>query len=146
MAQIAKENFELKNIIITSVITRIEVLSSKLTPEQEEKFKKTFRSPNHTLHDVDPPIADKARQFRDQLLNHVSGKILSTPDAIHLATAAIYGANEIHTFDDGQKDNKHLGMLELNGDQRVEKLVICKPTVPQGELGLPTAPLQSTAE
>ena len=56
---------------------------------------------------------------------------MSLPDAIHLATAAIYKADEVLTFDDGQKDKKALGLLELNGDERVEKLVICKPTVKQ---------------
>ena len=127
---IAQENFEMKNVIITSVITQIEVLSAKLTAEQEALFKKSFRSQFHIQYDVDPPIAQKARQFRELLLNP-SGKGLCLPDAIHLATAAIYKADEVLTFDDGQKDKKTLGLLELNGDRRVEKLVICKPTVKQ---------------
>ena len=140
MVQIAKDNFELKNTIITSAITLIEVLSSKLTPEQEEQFQKTFRSPSHILYDVDPPVALKARQFRERFLNHPSGWGISTPDAIHLATAAIFNVNEFHTFDNGQKDKKTLGLLELNGDERVDNLTICKPTVPQEELGLATPP------
>src|SRR5258707_7739962 len=102
----------MKNVIITSVITQIEVLSAKLTSEQEELFKKSFRSQYHIQYDVDPPIAQKARQFRESLLNHASGKGLSTPDAIHLATAAIYRAEEVHTFDNGQKDKKWIGLLE----------------------------------
>jgi predicted nucleic acid-binding protein len=138
MAQLAKDNFELKNTIITSAITLIEVLSAKLTAAQEEQFQKTFRSPNHILYDVDPPIALKARQFRERFLNHPSGKGISTPDAVHLATASIFSVNEFHTFDDGQKDRKTLGLLELSGDERIDKLVICKPVVPQTELGLTT--------
>jgi predicted nucleic acid-binding protein len=134
---IAQENFEMKNVIITSVITQIEVLSAKLTADQEELFKKSFRSQFHIQYDVDPPIAQKARQFRESLLNS-SGKGLALPDAIHLATAAIYKADEVLTFDDGQKDKKSLGLLELNGNERVEKLAIRKPTVPQAELGLAT--------
>lgn len=130
---IAHENFEMKNVIITSVITQIEVLSAKLTAEQEELFKKSFRSQYHIQYDVDPPIAQKARQFRESLLNP-GGKGLSLPDAIHLATAAIYKADEVLTFDDGQKDKKSLGLLELSGNARVDKLVICKPTVAQQNL------------
>jgi predicted nucleic acid-binding protein len=130
---IAQENFAMKNVIITSVITQIEVLSAKLTTEQEELFRKSFRSQFHIQYDVDPPIAQKARQFRESLLNP-SAKCLSLPDAIHLATAAIYKADEVLTFDDGQKDKKSLGLLELSGNERVDKLVICKPTVKQGNL------------
>jgi predicted nucleic acid-binding protein len=130
---IAHENFEMKNVIITSVITQIEVLSARLTPDQEELFKKSFHSQFHIQYDVDPPIAQKARQFRESLLNP-SGKGLCLPDAIHLATASIYKADEVLTFDDGQKDRKTLGLLELNGDMRIEKLVICKPTVKQANL------------
>jgi predicted nucleic acid-binding protein len=146
LRQIAHENFEGKNIIITSTITQIEVLDAKLTDEQKEQFRKTFRSQTHIQYDVDPPIAQKARQFREQTLNHISGKKLSTPDAIHLATAAIYNAAEVHTFDDGQKDKKTLGLLELNGDASVDKIVICKPTVPQRELGLATIAPEQISE
>jgi hypothetical protein len=135
MAQIASENFQLKNILFTSVITRIEVLESKLSAEQSELFKKTFRSTNHILYDVDPPIADKARQFRQNVRTD-TGKVLAVPDAIHLATAATYGAHQVHTFDDGQQDKRSIGLLELSGRDCVGGIVICKPNIPQGTLPL----------
>src|SRR2546423_23466 len=75
MAQIAKDNYELKNVIFTSVITLTEVLESKLTKDQVVLFKKTFRSTNHTLHDVDAPIAEKAMQFRMNVQAQ-TGKVL----------------------------------------------------------------------
>ncbi|HZM06010.1 MAG TPA: PIN domain-containing protein [Candidatus Saccharimonadales bacterium] len=130
IAQIAKDNFEQKNVIITSVITLTEVLSSKLTPEEEESFLKTFKRVNHILYDVDYAIATKARKFRESFLSHSSGKTLATPDAIHLATAAILQADELNTFDDGQKERKFLGLLELTGHPAIENLVICKPFIP----------------
>ena len=130
MMQISKQNFENKNIIITSVITLTEVLSSSLTTEQEEAFLKTFKATNHTLYDVDYAIARKARQFREAFLNHQSGKTLATPDAIHAATAVIYQADEMHTFDDGQKNKKFLGLLELSSNSSLDNLLICKPFIP----------------
>ncbi len=137
MEQIANDNFQLKNMIFTSVITLIEVLESKMSPDQRELFRKTFLSSNHVLYDVDPPIAHKAREFRERVKVETQ-KILTTPDAIHLATASIYGAHEVHTFDDGQKEqkSKYIGMLELSGRTCVGGLMICKPTVPQSMLPL----------
>jgi predicted nucleic acid-binding protein len=129
ISQIAKENFENKNLIITSVITLTEVLSSSLTAEQEEAFLKTFKSTNHTLYDVDYAIARKARRFREAFLHHSSSKKLTTPDAIHAATAAIYQVDEMNTFDDGKKEKKFLGLLELNKHSDLDNLTIVKPTV-----------------
>lgn len=137
MTQIAAENFKLNNTILTSVITLIEVLESTLTPDQANQFNRTFNATNHVLYDVDPPIARKARLFRQQVRAETS-KVLSTPDAIHLATAVVCGAHEVHTFDDGKKESKKksIGMLELSGKSCVEGLIICKPTIPQGLLAL----------
>jgi hypothetical protein len=129
MLQIAKDNFENKNEIITSVITLTEVLASKLTFDQEDKFFQTFKYTNHTLYDVDYAIAKKARELRQASLVHPSAKILSTPDSIHIATAIIYQADEMNTFDDGKKDKKTIGLLELTGTKEVDALVICKPSV-----------------
>lgn len=128
---IADENFQMKNVIITSTITQIEVLSSNLTADEEDRFKKSFRAQHHIQYDVDPPIAQRARLIREKFLKQGNGKKLSTPDAIHLATACIYGADEFLTFDDGQKNKKEIGLLSLSGHADLDKLVICKPTVAQ---------------
>jgi predicted nucleic acid-binding protein len=126
MIQIARENFENKNTIITSTITLTEVLPVSLTQSQEEEFLKTFKSTNHTLYDVDYAIAIKARKFRAAFLQHPAGKKLHTPDAIHVATAVIYGVDELHTFDEG--------LLKLSGNELIDKLIICKPVVDQQNL------------
>jgi len=132
--RIAKDNFEKKNIIITSTITFVEVLSSTLGEENERKFRRSFRHQDHIAYDVDPPIAMKAREFRDRFLKYKGGKTLSTPDAIHLATAAIYKADEVWTLDNGQTDKKHLGLLELDGHEWADKLAIKRPHVDQPDL------------
>lgn len=79
---------------------------------------------------LDPPIAMKAREFRDGFLKHESGKNLSTTAAIHLATAAIYKADEVWTLDDGKK-GKHLGLLELDAHEWADKLAIKRSHVDQ---------------
>jgi hypothetical protein len=134
--QTAKENFEKKNIIITSAIIFTEVLSSRFNQDQQCIFRKSFRSGDHIAYDVDPPIALKAGEFREALVTHESGRKLATPDAIHLATASIYKADEFWTFDNGKKDKRHLGLLDLSKDERIGGLVICKPNVQQAQLPL----------
>lgn len=78
----------------------------------------------------------KAREIRVKFLNHPSKRKLSTPDAIHLATALIYEVNEFWTLDDGKKNPKYLGLLELDGHEWLDKLVIKRPHVEQPELPL----------
>lgn len=92
------------------------------------RLRKSFRSQDHLTRDLDPPVAMRTRDSRQNLRNHASGKTLATPDAIHLATASIYSA-EFWTFDAGKKDKKYLRLLELSGDEKVGKLKICKPWV-----------------
>jgi hypothetical protein len=63
------------------------------------------------------------------------GKTVSVPDAIHLATALIYRADEFHTFD-GKNGRNTLGLLPLSGDVGGHKLTICKPVAKSPELDL----------
>ena len=134
--KILKDNFERNAVIITSTLTIVEVLSADLTSEQEELFHKSFRPSDHIRYDLDPPIALKARDFRKRCLDDKSGKTLATPDAIHLATAVICGADEFLTFDKGGKDKKSLGLLGLNKDPRIDELLIKEPELPPGEYPL----------
>jgi predicted nucleic acid-binding protein len=134
IAQILKENYERKNIIISSTLTLVEVLGSNMEPEKEKLFRKAFGSQDHIAYDLDTAIALKARELRDRFLKHKSGKILGTPDAIHLATALTCKARRFFTFDGGGKNKKNLGLLELDKDSGVEGLEITKPVVDQAEL------------
>jgi hypothetical protein len=87
---------------------------------------------------METKIASVAHDLRDYYSTRKAefgGKTLSTPDAIHLATAIIYRVTEFHTFDnDG--DAKSLGLLPLSGDVGGNRLTICKPQARNPELDL----------
>jgi len=134
--QVADDNKNDKNTIVTSTIVFTEVLAAKIGTTKEELFRKSFRGQTHIAYDVDAATALKARAFREAFLSNPSGK-LPTPDAIHLATASICKADEFWTLDDGQK-GKNVSLLSLDRDARVDGLTICKPSVPQASLGLPS--------
>jgi hypothetical protein len=55
---------------------------------------------------------------------------LTTPDAIHLATAIYYGASEFHTFDERDEPRRRRALLPLSGNVAGYPLVIIKPPVP----------------
>ena len=66
---------------------------------------------------------------------------MSTPDAIHRATAILYRVTEFHTFDhDGNA--KLLGSLPLSGNVGGYRLTICKPVArfPEFDLTKPEKP------
>lgn len=125
---ILKLNKQGKNIIMTSTITITELLESKISKQSEELFMAALKRPNITRIPTLEPIAYEARRIRDFYYNQRdrSGKTLSTPDSLHLATAIIYEADEFHSFD--EKDNKNtLGLLPLSGNVAGANLTICKP-------------------
>jgi hypothetical protein len=79
---------------------------------------------------MDSKIASLAHDIRDHYMvrkDEFDGKTLSTPDAIHLATAVLYRVDEFHTFDGGGSSSKSLGLIPLSGDVGGHKLMICKP-------------------
>jgi len=117
---------------VTSTLIFVEVLSAKLSDEQERQFRQSFRRLDHTSYDLTPPIAMKARDFRARCLNDKMS--LKTPDAIHLATASLYNA-ELWTFDEK--------LLRLSGDERVDRLIISKPSDAVAALPLFSQPLSA---
>jgi predicted nucleic acid-binding protein len=135
IAEILRLNKERKNIIITSTLTICEVLESGLNADQDKEFLGCFRFKEHVSYDVDPPIAHRARELRDYYrANPVNGKSsLTTPDAIHLATATIHGADAFHTFDNGgMKDGegkKGIPLLKLGGKIGKYDLAIGHPHI-----------------
>lgn len=126
-------------ILVTSTLSITEVLSAELTDDQRERFEKCF-GPNHLARDVDGAIARKARDFRRACHHYLkSKKVLSTPDAIQLATALISDAEECWTFDRGRSDKRCLGLIQLNKTKNVEGLAICVPYLNQANLPLAPA-------
>jgi predicted nucleic acid-binding protein len=122
--------------IVTSVLTKVEVLSGSIPVGIDTLFAGLMKR-IHPLS-MDTKIAQVAHDLRNYYsLNRdkYGGKILSTPDAVHLATAILYRVTEFHTFDrDG--DAKNLGLLPLSGDVGGNRLIICKPQARNPQLDL----------
>lgn len=122
-------------LILTSDITRIEVLDCRFdTEEQRQVFADFLRRPEVECRPVDNRVAAKAHDIRDYYQARAEengGRTLRTPGAIDLATAIYYEASEMHTFDDGKSSPKSLGLLALSGNVAGHDLTICKPRAAQ---------------
>ncbi|XSG82337.1 MAG: type II toxin-antitoxin system VapC family toxin [Methyloligella sp. ZOD6] len=129
--------------IITSVLTSVEVLQSKLPAGMDTLFAGLMK--RITRLSIDAKVASVAHDIRNyyqQRIDQFDGKKLTTPDAIHLATGVLYRVTEFHTFDDGKSDKKSIGLINLSGDVGGNNLKICKPTAKNPGLDLrpPTEP------
>ena len=107
--------------LAVSTLVYVEVLECKMrmeceTPEQAIKqFEEFMKNRNLVeVFAVDTRIAKRAQELRNRL--NEKGRNIKTPDAIHIATAIVSKAKQLHTFDDG--------ILKLNGKDEVEGLVI----------------------
>lgn len=123
-------------ILITSQMTNLEVLESRLSSDAQKKWKEIFNRRNCQIMDVNPRIGEKASFIRDHY--DQKGIKLSSPDSIQLATAIIFNAEEFHTFDGSGKKRKG-DILPLSGNVAGHKLKICVPYAEQGSLltGIP---------
>jgi predicted nucleic acid-binding protein len=127
-------------IILTSVITSVEVLQSSLPAGVPKIFQGLMKKVEQKS--VDIKIANLVHDLRDYYKMRSAefdGKILSVPDAIHLATAIIYRAAELNTFDASNARNT-LGLLPLSGNVAGHALTICKPVARNPELDLRRLP------
>jgi len=122
--------------IMTSVLTSIEVLSAKVPVGMDTLFSGLMKRVNRISVDTKcAGLAHDLRNYYTLKAQEHSGKTISTPDAIHLATAVLYRADEFHTFDhDG--DGKTLGLLPLSGNVGGHALKICKPEAKSPQLDL----------
>lgn len=118
--------------LITSVLTSVEVLAAKIPAGMDTLFSGLMKRMNRQGMDV--RVASLAHDLR----NHYAmkgGKTLSTPDAIHLATAILCRADEFHTFDQ-EGSSRSLGLIPLSGDVAGHRLIICKPEARRPQLDL----------
>ena len=129
--------------VLTSAITLTEVLAHKLNAKAEKKFIQIIQSGIHQCEDVTPPISMRARQYRDYYqanpvkCPHGEGirSDLTTPDAIHLATAVIFNCEQFLTFDGSSSGRKNtIGLLWLENKVGNDSLIISQPEQLQGEL------------
>lgn len=134
------ERFKKRQIsLITSVLTTTEISIAKIPAGTESLLEDVMQRPNFTRVAVDIRVAKLARDLRNWYITRsaeFNNKTLSVPDAIHLATAINYRANEFHTFD-GKDSNKQntLGLLPLSGNVGGHSLIVMRPPIPaQGSL------------
>jgi len=122
--------------LITSALTQVEVLQSKMPVGVRTSFTDLLK--RMTRAAMDTKVASLAHDLRDHYASpagNTDSKTLSTPDAIHLATAILFRVDEFHTFDnDG--NSKSLGLLPLSGNVGGHKLRICKPEARSPQLDL----------
>lgn len=72
-------------VLLTSQITNIEVLQSRLSSEPQKKWKEIFSRRNCQIMDINPRVSEKSHFIRDYY--DQKGIKLSSPDTIQLATA-----------------------------------------------------------
>jgi predicted nucleic acid-binding protein len=122
-------------VLFTSTMTQTEIFESRLNHAAKEKWEGVFKRKNVKMISVDQRIGALGSHIRDYY-NRKKMQIAS-PDAIHLATAIIYKADEFHTLDGAGKKQRSTDLLKL-GTKIAGRynLLICKPEGPQ--LGLLT--------
>jgi len=127
-----------KIIGVTSAITLTEVLDSEIPDGRRSELKKLQQMPDRfQFSAVDTKVAEKAHNIRDSYrkMPDKDEKTVSTPDAIHLATAIIQVCDVFYTFDEKDRDEKKtLGLLPLSGDVAIDNLEIRKPPPAQQRL------------
>jgi predicted nucleic acid-binding protein len=106
-------------LLLTSLITRIEILECTLSHKARENFEKLFQRKNFQEMPVNQRIAELARTVRNSYQKQ--NIRIRTPDTIHLATAIHYNAEKFYTFDES--------LLKLNGNIGEYPLTICNPKI-----------------
>jgi predicted nucleic acid-binding protein len=132
--------------LVTSTLTRAEILNSMTPPEAMKKYDLLLRRSNVVPQNVDLPVAKLTSELMDFYLK--SDFELLTPDAIHLATALHYNVHEFHTFDGANpkqtprnsKRYSRTGLLLLDGSVAGKVLKIVRPSAEQYELSIPSFP------
>jgi hypothetical protein len=145
--EILLENKQRRNRICTSVITHSEILPKKLGEEAERRYWSMFGSMYFFDIEISRQILLLARQIKD--FYYVApdaeqpgvGKMMSTGDAIQLATAIAHSATEFHTRDKNKKGGNValLGLPESSPDGKlcgIYPLKIISPTTLQGQLNV----------
>lgn len=115
--------------VVTSALTFSEITPAKVPSNALDILDGLLRRKNASVINVDRRIAKLASELRDFYQRDPAkwnNLTLSTPDAIHLATAILYGVDQFHTFDE-KDNNKSLGLLPRDGDIAGHPLEIKKP-------------------
>ena len=144
--EIVEANRRRENLIITSVITHLEVLDAKLRekdPAAVEDYNNLFDGEFFADVNIDMNIITRAREIRDHYYRPKTetsaAKMMDLGDAIHLAAASIYEVAEFHTRDNDSKKKKIplLSLYDIYGETKLcgkYDLIIVSPESDQSEL------------
>lgn len=143
VGEILLDNKDKRNRICTSVITHAEILPKKLGPEAEAKYWSMFGSMYFFDIEISRQILELAREIKDfyyvapDEADKTLGKMMSTGDALQLATAIAHDVTEFHTRD-GRKKGGNVSLLGLaDADGKLcgaYPLKIISPSTIQGNL------------
>lgn len=132
-----EENSKNQNTIATSSLIHAELLKGRIPEEALQSLQSCFQRKNFIEIDTDKRIYALSGEIRNyyEVSGEFKGKTISTPDAIHLATAIINEVSEFHTFD---KSSKHgsIGLLQLDGNVAGYNLKIRAPRAEQTAFNL----------
>jgi predicted nucleic acid-binding protein len=117
-------------ILLTSTLIRTEILACTLSSETKEKFAQLFKRQNFQETAINQRVSSLAHDIRNFYKTASPSISIKTPDALHLATAIHYQAEEFHTFD----GSGNRGLLRLGNSVANYPLVICKPRAIQATL------------
>lgn len=140
------KNKERLNRLCTSVVTHVEVVPRKLPPPKEEEYWRLFGSVYFYDIPIDKSVIALSREIRNYYYlpadeDGRGGKMMGLGDSIHLATAIIQEAVELHTRD-GKKKGGNIPLIGLpesspNGKLcGVYDLRIVSPVASQGSMAL----------
>jgi predicted nucleic acid-binding protein len=145
--EILAKNKKKENLIITSVVTHIEVLPKKISvssTENAQKYLSMFDGVRIVDVEVNRNIASLSREIRDFYFKSAEDnagqyKMMDANDAIHLATAYIYKVSQFHTRDNDSKKAKVplVGLYSYSGYPKLcnkYDLDIVSPETLQGYL------------
>ncbi len=118
-----------KCVLVTSMITKAELLPAKLGVENYARLSDLWQRKQFQAVEVTEAIIDLANEIRG-FYAAKGEKVPATPDSIQLATAIKIGVDVFQTFDGGKKR----GLLQMDGNVAGHHLSIKVPFVPQTNL------------
>ena len=140
LADIALKIHKNEARLVTSGITKGEILKSTLSKDGIEKLDALFKRKNFDWVQTELRVYDIMHDIRDYYQKIKDTENLPTvtqADSIHLASAIWIEADEFHTFDENDKKRKRRALLPLSGNVAGKyNLVIKKPGLAQQSLGL----------
>ncbi|MCX6841289.1 MAG: PIN domain-containing protein [candidate division WOR-3 bacterium] len=127
-------------VLITSILTKAEILRGTLSPDAKSKLDGMLRRRNVVVHETNQWVWEMCHHLRDfyRQANHKDDlPTLTVPDAIHIATALLYSPCEFYTLDALDKHGRYgrRALVPLSGTiagkypLTIRKPMVRKPTL-----------------